>query len=104
MVPVPPTVPPVLPDHHKLGRPVPITSHYIRILLVKLIAADKADGKLTAHQTGPISANDLAVNVPRYENGYLYPPDGPGLGVELNEAVVPQLMTKGKSPTIIGQR
>jgi L-alanine-DL-glutamate epimerase-like enolase superfamily enzyme len=47
--------------------------------------------------------NDLAVNVPRYENGYLYPPDGPGLGIELNEAIIPQLMTKGKRPTVIGK-
>jgi L-alanine-DL-glutamate epimerase-like enolase superfamily enzyme len=47
--------------------------------------------------------NDLAVNVPRYENGFLYPPDGPGLGIELNEAVIPDLMTPGKSPITIGK-
>ena len=47
--------------------------------------------------------NDLAVNVPRYEGGYLYPPHGPGLGVELNEAAVRKLATPGKSPTVIGK-
>ena len=47
--------------------------------------------------------DDLAKNVPRYENGYLYPPDGPGLGVELNEEVVERLMTPGKKPTVIGK-
>ncbi len=47
--------------------------------------------------------NDLAVNVPRYENGCIYPPDGPGLGIELNEDMIPKLMTPGKSPTVIGQ-
>ncbi len=47
--------------------------------------------------------DDLAVNVLRYEGGYLYPPDGPGLGVELNEAAVKKLATPGKSPTVIGK-
>jgi L-alanine-DL-glutamate epimerase-like enolase superfamily enzyme len=47
--------------------------------------------------------NDLAVNVPRYENGFLYPPDGPGLGIELNEAIIPKVMTPGKTPTIINE-
>jgi len=78
------------------------------------LAADEWMGKIEHGTLGPLHLyniydtvstpikNDLAVNVPRYENGYLYPPDGPGLGVELNEAVIPQLMTKGKKPTLIG--
>jgi L-alanine-DL-glutamate epimerase-like enolase superfamily enzyme len=45
--------------------------------------------------------DDLALNVPRYENGYLYPPEGPGLGVELNEELLPRLITRGKSPMVI---
>lgn len=45
--------------------------------------------------------DDLALNVPRYENGYLYPPDGPGLGVELNEKLLPSLITPGKSAVVI---
>ena len=77
------------------------------------LAATEWMGRIEQEAIGPLNlynvpdtvskpiTNDLAVNVPRYENGYLYPPDGPGLGVELNEAVVPGLMTPGKSPIII---
>jgi len=79
------------------------------------LAATEWMGKIEQEAIGPLNLynipdtvstplkNDLAVNVPRYENGYLYPPHGPGLGVELNEAVIPQLMTPGKSPTVIGK-
>ena len=78
------------------------------------LAANEWMGKIEHGTLGPLHLydiydtvsspinNDLAVNVPRYENGYLYPPDGPGLGIELNEAIIPKLMTSGKSPTIIG--
>ena len=52
--------------------------------------------------SGPIE-NDLAVKAPRYENGCLYPPDGVGLGVELNEESVEKLATPGKQPVIIGR-
>jgi len=45
--------------------------------------------------------DDLAKNVPRYENGYLYPPKGPGLGVELNEELAQKWITPGKEPTLI---
>ena len=44
---------------------------------------------------------DLAVNMPRYENGYLYAPDGHGLGIELNETAVKNFMTPGKTRKII---
>jgi L-alanine-DL-glutamate epimerase-like enolase superfamily enzyme len=52
--------------------------------------------------SGPLK-NDLAIKPPRYEKGCLYPPDGPGLGVELNEASVKKLATPGKKPVIIGK-
>jgi L-alanine-DL-glutamate epimerase-like enolase superfamily enzyme len=45
--------------------------------------------------------DDIAVRVPRYENGYLYPPEGPGLGMELNEDLVKSLITPGKKPTVV---
>ena len=45
--------------------------------------------------------NDLAKNVPRYENGYVYPPEGPGLGVELNEEIVFDLISPGLKPTVV---
>lgn len=51
----------------------------------------------------PPIKNDLAVNIPRYEGGYLYPPQAPGLGVELNEEIIPSLITPGKKPTVINQ-
>ncbi|MDP3668800.1 MAG: enolase C-terminal domain-like protein [Telluria sp.] len=40
--------------------------------------------------------DDLALNVPRYEGGYLYPNDGPGLGIDLNEDLLERLITPGK--------
>ena len=52
--------------------------------------------------SGPIE-NDLAVKAPRYEKGCLYPPDGVGLGVELNEDAVKRLATPGKQPVVIGK-
>jgi len=39
----------------------------------------------------------------KYQDGYFFPPDGPGLGLELNEKAVLKYMTKGKSPVIIGK-
>jgi L-alanine-DL-glutamate epimerase-like enolase superfamily enzyme len=52
--------------------------------------------------SGPI-ANDLAKKPPRYEKGFLYPPDGVGLGVELDEESVKKLATPGKPPVIISK-
>jgi L-alanine-DL-glutamate epimerase-like enolase superfamily enzyme len=47
--------------------------------------------------------NDIATRVPRYENGFLYATQGPGLGVELNEKILPELITKGKRGFTIGE-
>ena len=49
---------------------------------------------------GPIP-NDLGLSSPRYEKGCLYPPEGNGLGVELNEDIIPSIMTEGKTPIIV---
>jgi L-alanine-DL-glutamate epimerase-like enolase superfamily enzyme len=77
------------------------------------IAGTEWMGRIEHENTGPLTlhecldtvsrpiTDDLAVKVPRYENGYLYPPDGPGLGMELNEAVVQKLITPGKKPTVV---
>ena len=48
--------------------------------------------------------DDLVRNVPRVENGHMYPPEGPGLGVELNEEMVAQFMTKGRSPVVFEEK
>jgi len=79
------------------------------------LAATEWTGKIEQEAIGPLNLynihdtvstplkDDLAVEVPRYEKGFLYPPDGPGLGVELNEDAVKKLATPGKSPTVIGK-
>jgi L-alanine-DL-glutamate epimerase-like enolase superfamily enzyme len=63
-------------------------------------------GPMLIHNTfntvSPRIVDDLSANVPRYEGGCLYVPDGPGLGVDLNEPVLQKLMTPGKGPVVIG--
>jgi L-alanine-DL-glutamate epimerase-like enolase superfamily enzyme len=49
----------------------------------------------------PPLKNDLAKEPVRYEAGYLYPPQGPGLGVELNEEIIPSIITPGKCPVVV---
>lgn len=49
---------------------------------------------------GPIK-DDLGLSSPRYQNGFLYPPEGNGLGVELNEEVVKKFATPGKEPVVL---
>ncbi|MBN2060790.1 MAG: mandelate racemase/muconate lactonizing enzyme family protein [Deltaproteobacteria bacterium] len=62
-------------------------------------------GPLNLHNlidtTGEPLTDDLAVNPPRYENGYLYAPEGNGLGIELNEKAVKKFMTPGKKPFVL---
>jgi L-alanine-DL-glutamate epimerase-like enolase superfamily enzyme len=47
--------------------------------------------------------DDLVTNVVRVENGYMYAPGGPGLGVQLNEDLVAKFATKGRSRVVIGE-
>jgi len=80
-----------------------------------LLAATEWMGKIEQEAIGPLNLynipdtvstplkDDLATKVPRYENGFLYAPDRPGLGVELNEAAVTKFATPGKKPTVIGK-
>jgi len=79
------------------------------------LAATEWMGKIEQEAIGPLNLynipdtvskplkDDLATKVLRYENGYLYPPDGVGLGVELNEDAVKKFATPGKTPTVIGK-
>jgi L-alanine-DL-glutamate epimerase-like enolase superfamily enzyme len=81
----------------------------------QFLAATEWIGKIEQEAIGPLNLynisdtvstplkNDLAMKVPRYENGFLYPPEGPGIGVELNEAAVKKLATPGKKPITIGK-
>jgi L-alanine-DL-glutamate epimerase-like enolase superfamily enzyme len=45
---------------------------------------------------------DIITNPMKYKDGYFHPPEGPGLGLELNEKAVPKYLTEGKSPVVIG--
>ena len=77
------------------------------------LAATEWMGKIEQESIGPLNLHnlidtvsqpipdDLALNIPRYENGNLYPPEGPGLGIELNEAAVIKFATPGKAPVVI---
>ena len=51
----------------------------------------------------PPLKDDIAKNPVRYEGGFLYPPQGSGLGVELNEETISRMITPGKQPVIIGK-
>jgi L-alanine-DL-glutamate epimerase-like enolase superfamily enzyme len=51
--------------------------------------------------TGVSMPNDLSKIPARYEKGFLYPPEGPGMGTELNEEVVKKLATPGKKPIVV---
>jgi len=45
---------------------------------------------------------DLLNNPMKYKDGYFYPPEGPGIGLELNEKALPKYVTEGKSIVTIG--
>jgi len=45
---------------------------------------------------------DIIKNPQKYKDGYFYPPEGPGLGLELNDKAVNKYITKGKSIVTIG--
>jgi L-alanine-DL-glutamate epimerase-like enolase superfamily enzyme len=51
--------------------------------------------------TNPPITTDLAKNPVVFKDGYFYPPDGPGLGLELNEELIPKIITQGMSPMTI---
>ena len=46
--------------------------------------------------------DDIALQVPRYEGGYLYPTEGPGIGMELNPSAIPGMITVGKQGLKLG--
>jgi L-alanine-DL-glutamate epimerase-like enolase superfamily enzyme len=78
------------------------------------LASNEWMGKLEHENLGPLITHqvietagvkdDIVKNPPKYEKGYLYPPSGPGLGVELNEEIVNSLLTPGKKPIIVEKR
>ncbi len=80
-----------------------------------LLVADEWMSKMVHENLGPLHIhdvfetvskpikNDIALEVPRYENGFLYPTTTPGIGVELNEPAIAELITEGKSPTVVSK-
>ncbi len=70
-------------------------------------------GKIEQESIGPLNMlnvpdtvskslkDPLGKTLLRYEGGFLYPPDGPGLGIELREEALAKLATPGKSPTSV---
>jgi L-alanine-DL-glutamate epimerase-like enolase superfamily enzyme len=58
----------------------------------------------TFDTTGTLNREDIVVKPMAYKNGYFYAPDGPGIGLELNEKAVPKHVTQGMSPIIIGTK
>lgn len=48
--------------------------------------------------------DDIVKELPKYENGFLYVPNKPGLGVELNDEMVSKYLTAGKKPIVIEKR
>ena len=77
-----------------------------------LLAANEWISRFPQENAGPLHLHqclksadikdDLALNPPRYEGGYLYPPTGPGLGVELNEELLARWITPGRKIQVIG--
>ncbi|MCG3189838.1 MAG: N-succinyl-L-Arg/Lys racemase [Burkholderiaceae bacterium] len=79
------------------------------------LAANEWMGKMEQGDLGPLEnfeildtisvdiTTDLAKKLPRYEKGHIHPPHAPGLGVELNEAVIQKLITPGKSPVVVAR-
>jgi L-alanine-DL-glutamate epimerase-like enolase superfamily enzyme len=56
----------------------------------------------TFDTTQPVKV-DIIKNPMKYKDGYFWPPDGPGLGLELNEEALPKYITKGKDIVTIGE-
>ncbi|MBN9429661.1 MAG: mandelate racemase [Burkholderiales bacterium] len=67
---------------------------------------NESTGPLTIHgvwNTADIPAGaDLALNVPRMERARLYPNEGPGFGIELNEDFIERNATPGKARRVVG--
>jgi L-alanine-DL-glutamate epimerase-like enolase superfamily enzyme len=77
------------------------------------LISDEWTSQFVQENTGPLTVhnildtvsvdvkNDLARKLPRYEDGCMWVPEGPGLGMELNEEVLQQCVTAGKKPVVI---
>ena len=77
------------------------------------LISDEWTSQFVQENTGPLTIHnildtvsvdikdDLARKLPRYEQGFMWVPEGPGLGLELNEEVLSQSITPGKRPVTV---
>ncbi len=80
-----------------------------------LLVADQWASQFVQENCGPLSIhdvfesdgrldNEVALNGPRYESGRMYAPEGPGLGIELNEDFIASHMSPGFSTRVVTAR
>jgi L-alanine-DL-glutamate epimerase-like enolase superfamily enzyme len=77
------------------------------------LISDEWTSQFVQENTGPLTVHnildtvsedikdDLAKTLPRYEGGFMWVPEGPGLGMELNEDVASRYLTPGKGPVVV---
>jgi L-alanine-DL-glutamate epimerase-like enolase superfamily enzyme len=82
-----------------------VEAHFLAATDWMGLVEQESIGPLNLHNrldtVNPPLKNDLAKVGVRYEGGHLYPPHGPGLGVELDEEFILSIVTPGRSPTVI---
>jgi L-alanine-DL-glutamate epimerase-like enolase superfamily enzyme len=77
-----------------------------------LLVADQWASQFVQENCGPLSIhdvfesdghleNEVALNGPRYENGRMFAPEGPGLGIELNEDFIASHASPGFSTRVV---
>jgi len=77
-----------------------------------LLVADQWASQFVQENCGPLSVHDIfetdgvmqdevSLGGPRYANGQMFAPEGPGLGVELNEAFIAEHLTPGMTTRVV---
>jgi L-alanine-DL-glutamate epimerase-like enolase superfamily enzyme len=77
-----------------------------------LLVADQWASQFVQENCGPLSIHDVfeldgrlegevALNGPRYANGQMFAPEGPGLGIELNEEFIASHKTPGRETRVV---
>ena len=77
-----------------------------------LLVSDQWASQFVQENCGPLSIhdvfesdgrleNEVALNGPRYENGRMFAPEGPGLGIELNEDFIASHISRGYATRVV---
>jgi L-alanine-DL-glutamate epimerase-like enolase superfamily enzyme len=80
-----------------------------------LLVADQWASQFVQENCGPLSvhdifesdgamSNEIALNGPVYKGGKMYAPEGPGLGIELNEEFIASHISPGFSTRVVKAR